>query len=298
MAEELLPASLEKLEIDETRELKPKKKIENPFFHDRRNEAKISPVDDTDLWTSLSLQGEECASLSCKCNIQHSHTKSRLSRNWNSCQSKENGIKTTTIFKKSILQKSKLSFLSSPSNQQRLHSTSESILKDPVLKLANFSKYKSHLTGCNVLRCNNTFGKEVIRSKYSEIGLQPFTNNCSRWQDFKSLLPCELNELKEPGSYESSSFHNMRLNSNCCKKVNGENSTGVSKDSCSVSKSVANSQSGTNKQSRGQSCSQQARMTSNSNSCDDVTIDELASYFDLFVHIPKKMSHMAEMMYI
>ena len=44
------------------------------------------------------------------------------------------------------------------------------------------------------------------------------------------------------------------------------------------------------------SCSQQA---GNSNmSCDDVTIDELASYFDTLVHIPKKMSTMAEMMYI
>lgn len=31
---------------------------------------------------------------------------------------------------------------------------------------------------------------------------------------------------------------------------------------------------------------------------DDTNIDELASYFDLFVHIPKKMSVMAEMMYI
>lgn len=43
------------------------------------------------------------------------------------------------------------------------------------------------------------------------------------------------------------------------------------------------------------SCSQQARMPSNS--C-DVTMDELASYFETFVHIPKKMSSMAEMMYI
>lgn len=34
------------------------------------------------------------------------------------------------------------------------------------------------------------------------------------------------------------------------------------------------------------------------NDGDDVTIDELASYFDTFVHIPKKMSTMAEMMYI
>lgn len=43
------------------------------------------------------------------------------------------------------------------------------------------------------------------------------------------------------------------------------------------------------------SCSQQARMPSNN--C-DVTMDELASYFETFVHIPKKMSSMAEMMYI
>ncbi|KAF8777817.1 oxidative stress-responsive serine-rich protein 1-like [Argiope bruennichi] len=30
---------------------------------------------------------------------------------------------------------------------------------------------------------------------------------------------------------------------------------------------------------------------------DDITVDELAGYFDNFVYIPKKMSHMAEMMY-
>lgn len=43
-------------------------------------------------------------------------------------------------------------------------------------------------------------------------------------------------------------------------------------------------------------CSQQARM--NVTPPCDVTIDELASYFETFVHIPKKMSTMAEMMYI
>ena len=37
-------------------------------------------------------------------------------------------------------------------------------------------------------------------------------------------------------------------------------------------------------------CSQQARV-------DDLTVEELASYFEDFVYIPKKMSTMAEMMY-
>jgi len=45
-------------------------------------------------------------------------------------------------------------------------------------------------------------------------------------------------------------------------------------------------------------CAVQARRAPPSTPCDDMTIDELASYFDLFVHIPKKMSLMAEMMYI
>lgn len=44
------------------------------------------------------------------------------------------------------------------------------------------------------------------------------------------------------------------------------------------------------------SCSQQAMWNPSTNS--DVTTEELASYFETIVHIPKKMSSMAEMMYI
>ncbi|XP_053684938.1 uncharacterized protein LOC128734667 [Sabethes cyaneus] len=44
------------------------------------------------------------------------------------------------------------------------------------------------------------------------------------------------------------------------------------------------------------SCSTQARLNS-AMPC-DITIDEMASYFETLVHIPKKMSSMAEMMYI
>lgn len=42
-------------------------------------------------------------------------------------------------------------------------------------------------------------------------------------------------------------------------------------------------------------CSVQARISPPLSS--DITIGELAGYFEEFVHIPKKMSHMAEMMY-
>lgn len=46
---------------------------------------------------------------------------------------------------------------------------------------------------------------------------------------------------------------------------------------------------------RSSSCSQQAR---NVNVGCDITIDELAGYFETFVHIPKKMSSMAAEMYM
>lgn len=46
------------------------------------------------------------------------------------------------------------------------------------------------------------------------------------------------------------------------------------------------------------SCSQQALIKINPGSTGDVTIDEIASYFENILFIPKKMSEMAEMMYI
>ncbi|XP_055536417.1 uncharacterized protein LOC129725046 [Wyeomyia smithii] len=56
------------------------------------------------------------------------------------------------------------------------------------------------------------------------------------------------------------------------------------------------SQSSSPSSSSSASCSTQARL--NSTMPCDITIDEMASYFETLVHIPKKMSSMAEMMYI
>lgn len=97
---------------------------------------------------------------------------------------------------------------------------------------------------------------------------------------FKALLPkIDTDILK---AFDTLSFKELRIQS---PKPNSPNDS-----SGSTTKRENNSNN---------SCSIQARMEPSLYSdCDDTSIEELASYFDLFVHIPKKMSSMAEMMYI
>lgn len=158
----------------------------------------------------------------------------------------------------------------------------------------NFGTLKS----CTKCTKNNIFSKNFTKtSKNKKILRKPLFNyvkcchskyNTDRKenkiyfavkneQDFKSIIEgCnQLNidmkdfPLKE---YTSESFLNPRVN-----VVTQSNSEIVSVNSAA-------------------SCSHQARMNT-APPC-DVTIDELASYFETLVHIPKKMSTMAEMMYI
>ncbi|XP_044736270.1 uncharacterized protein LOC123298354 [Chrysoperla carnea] len=69
----------------------------------------------------------------------------------------------------------------------------------------------------------------------------------------------------------------------------------IGSDSKNKSKS---SQESRTSNSNNSSCSQEAIAGMGITPPCDVTMDELASYFETFVHIPKKMSSMAEMMYI
>lgn len=66
-----------------------------------------------------------------------------------------------------------------------------------------------------------------------------------------------------------------------------------SKESCNKKEPVDESQCFATNSSLLKSCSQEAKL----NELDATTADELASYFDELVYIPKKMSEMAEMMY-
>lgn len=132
------------------------------------------------------------------------------------------------------------------------------LLRDPILKFIK----------CTHSECKG----RSVKFKHRE----RLFGQCSKFEqkNFKSIVDaCEQLTLDatttDTTSFNSPSFLNAR-----------------SQSASNISKSESNIGS----------CSHQARM--NVPPPCDVTIDELASYFETFVHIPKKMSSMAEMMYI
>jgi hypothetical protein len=277
---------------------------------------KLNPIDEK--FGKLSFYGEECSSTSCHCNTQQSVSSStphvRPCDGWSS-HSLIHHVRPTVTFKRSLLRKSKLGAVCAA---VRKEDNRNKILKEPVLKLAKPMQNTlppskigagmlpmSKLSSDKIVQGSGTVSSSDVASRsYSQ---ELFVHSIILHQDFRSLLSLSP---KDPSrdrnqSFNATSFRHMR--SNCRSepiahkrepKVENRISSGNTCIDCLVKKVATTGLTHSNgNSSGGQSCSQQARMTA-SNSCDDVTIDELASYFDVFVHIPKKMSHMAEMMYI
>ncbi|XP_025836809.1 uncharacterized protein LOC108732460 [Agrilus planipennis] len=134
------------------------------------------------------------------------------------------------------------------------------LIRDPIL---NFVKYSNDKSRCDLeTKCgtDKTFGECSM----------------SKEQDFKSLVQaCKRISLSYKTAnyvqgYSTKSFRQHRLTKTKIEKAEEPHLSNT--------------------------CAHQARLNM-SPPC-DVSIDELASYFETFVHIPKKMSVMAEMMYI
>jgi len=294
----------------------------NPFSLDRNGTCKklnkLNPISET--FGKLSFSGEECASMSCHCNVQQLVTSSAPRRNrpcdgWSNCQILH--VRPTVTFKRNLVRKSKLGIICAA---VRKEDQSNKILKEPVLKLAN--RPMQNMSPCSKIGVRmfpmpKSADKKVVHRNVtilssnlacSSKSQQLFGHSIISHQDFRSLfsLPHKGSSMDKNQSFSAASFHHVRPNrrSKCTvwkelseeeKKMSSEEKTCVG---CVVKKLATTGLThSSSNSSGGQSCSQQARMTA-SGSCDDVTIDELASYFDVFVHIPKKMSHMAEMMYI
>lgn len=112
--------------------------------------------------------------------------------------------------------------------------------------------------------------------------------------DIKELEICQDSRQSKDDSsiqddeYGAGSFQRARSNTMPSLKRGPGPGGGQNNGQSDASGSIGGQSSSSN------TCSVQARISPSS--C-DITIGELASYFEEFVHIPKKMSHMAEMMY-
>lgn len=252
MADEVLPASLEKLEIDRLSTSCPhttttdKSKPANPF----RATTKTS----------------DCSYLFKRRSMPNRATPSAIS---------PRGIKSTTNFK--------------PSKNERAleKSKKNTIIKEAVVKLND--------TGTTCLSDNpaTTLLKQTCKLSISGKNSKIFGHG-SVAKDFKALnISQDGRQAKDDTSiqdnYQASSFQRARSNTMpSLKRGPGPGGGGSSSGQSDTTASPG-------QPSSSNTCSVQARISPPS--C-DVTIDELASYFEEFVHIPKKMSHMAEMMYI
>ncbi|XP_034947424.1 uncharacterized protein [Chelonus insularis] len=260
MADELLPASLQKLEIDRLsinclHSNSSDESTTNPF----RSNGKTTTTDTSYLFRRKSMPNRPLPNFI-----------------------SPRGVKCTTNFKPSKNDKVPL--------QQTMKNP---IIKEAVLKLNNnnFSCISNSLA--------STLLQEACKLSISSRNPKTFGHG-SVTKDFKALHINQdsarqvKDDINLPENYQTSSFQRARSNTMPSLK-RGPGPGGGSNSSSS------NINEGQNTLNAGQStstntCSVQARMSPPS-SC-DITIDELASYFEEYVHIPKKMSHMAEMMYI
>lgn len=181
---------------------------------------------------------------------------------------------------------------------------------ETACNLDNNDQIINDVNGSNLVNNNSNGSVTDPNNVPTTISTQQTTNseivsNKKNWKlkkdatiDFKSLVTdCSHLTLSSTSSiggslqlHRTKQFQTLQENADrsLCPSTSTGGVTGPDTNTMNVSTS-------SNSSSASSTCSQQARM--NTSNC-DVTIDELASYFETFVHIPKKMSSMAEMMYI
>ncbi|EFN88622.1 Uncharacterized protein C20orf111-like protein, partial [Harpegnathos saltator] len=189
------------------------------------------------------------------------------------------GIKSTTNFK--------------PSKSERVaveKSKRGAVLREAILKL------NAPGAGClsdNLVDTLKNSCKFSISSKSSKrIESEPTTKDLKELEMRRDCRQTKDDTSIQDDDYEASGYQRTRSNTMPSLKRGPGPGGGQASSTSSGQTDAAGSSGG--QPSSTNTCSVQARISPPS--C-DITIGELASYFEEFVHIPKKMSHMAEMMY-
>lgn len=169
------------------------------------------------------------------------------------------------------------------------------VLKEPILKDIGKCVHQNNIKNRKLSKLENTTNKSDDEKLF---GSSQNQDNL----DFKTLAieysGMSLSSQSSSTCSSSSDIPNS-TGSSFTKNFNN-NSLLKSKNQKEFNKNLEDTTKSLNQQpdssiARSSSCSQQARIV---NVGCDITIDELAGYFETFVHIPKKMSSMAAEMYM
>lgn len=175
----------------------------------------------------------------------------------------------------------------------------KSLIREPILRIVNDNlhtktSYGSHIRRMIPLQLDEKSRTNFHKSRSNNANIKSSINNACSFRELISECNVLLDESKSKKAIVDNTWH-LSKNFTIWQK--------------STAEAEAQKERGESELDRGRpsiatsarlSCSQEAsnKSTTNPRNCDDVTIGELASYFDTMVHIPKKMSSMAEMMYI
>lgn len=183
-------------------------------------------------------------------------------------RSRMKSLSTTTLFGPSCVCRKNRVCKNTTASKKLTSSIKNKLLRDPVIVLHEKCKHELSTTAKSKL--NKT--KTKIECETPKLKSELFGDGIGH-QDFRSIIAgCEQLTLSNEDELQSFTTQNFReLQAPVAPRTENRELS---------------------------SCSQQAMARLCLNPPCDVTIDELASYFETFVHIPKKMSSMAEMMYI
>lgn len=264
-----------------------KRPPENPFYL-RKNATVNENQQDTD------------ALFGCGCSI-NSHTKSRKIPPEHAIFNQKQFKQRSKRFETKLLKQPTLRFIENCVDGGLVNSTSTALSSSDAIR---HSDSDVSLVSASDSSASNSAEDSLDDSSNSKKWSLPD----GEFADFKSLIAeCEGLTLSPSTTAQSHPLHRTKsFRTHHTKSTSGVKLS-IQRPLTVAAKTAENGvkrhhqattpefgESSTIGASAGASCSQQAL---NEASC-DVTIDELASYFETFVHIPKKMSVMAEMMYI